>query len=104
MALSSQVNGKLTDFGKEADFWSNAYNWEPKKSHQFVMAIDGIPSYLVKASAKPTIANGEITLDHINVQRYVKGRSVWNTISVSLYDAIVPVPSQSPQLIQPVFL
>ena len=95
MGLSSQVNQKLTDFGKEANFWSEAYNWEPKKAHQFVMAIDGIPSYLVKASGKPTISNGEITLDHINVQRYVKGKSVWSNLTVTLYDAIVPSGAQA---------
>jgi len=95
MALSSQVNQKLTDFGQEADFWNNAYSWEPKKAHQFVMSIDGIPSYLVKASGKPTISNGEITLDHINVQRYVKGKSVWSNLTVTLYDAIVPSGAQA---------
>jgi hypothetical protein len=59
------------------------------------MSIGDVPAYLIKASAKPSIANGEITLDHINVQRYVKGKSVWNTISVSLYDAIVPSGAQA---------
>jgi hypothetical protein len=59
------------------------------------MAIDGIPAYLIKSSAKPSIANGEITLDHINVQRYVKGKSVWSTLSVSLYDPIVPSAAQA---------
>jgi hypothetical protein len=53
----------------------NAYSWEPKKQHQFIMEIEGIPAYLIKTSAKPTIENGEITLDHINVKRYVKGKS-----------------------------
>jgi hypothetical protein len=59
------------------------------------MDIDGIPAYLIKSAAKPTITNGEIPLDHINVKRYVKGKSSWNTISVSLYDPIVPSGAQS---------
>jgi hypothetical protein len=59
------------------------------------MYIGDIPSYLIKASAKPQISNGEIALDHINVKRYVKGKSVWNTITVSLYDAIVPSGAQA---------
>jgi hypothetical protein len=95
MALQDQVNNSLTDFGTEVDFWNRAYSWEPKKQHQFIMAIDGIPAYLIKSSAKPSIANGEITLDHINVQRYVKGKSVWSTLSVSLYDPIVPSAAQA---------
>jgi hypothetical protein len=95
MALQDQVNNSLTDFGTEVDFWNRAYSWEPKKQHQFIMAVDGIPAYLIKSSAKPSIANGEITLDHINVQRYVKGKSVWSTLTVSLYDPIVPSAAQA---------
>ena len=97
MALETQVNGALTDYAKEnpAGFYSNAFSWEPKKQHQFIMSIGDIPAFLIKASGKPSIANGEITLDHINVQRYVKGKSVWNTITVSLYDAIVPSGAQA---------
>jgi len=97
MALETQVNGALTDYAGEnpAGFYSNAFSWEPKKQHQFIMSIGDIPAFLIKASAKPSIANGEITLDHINVQRYVKGKSVWSTISVTLYDAIVPSGAQA---------
>jgi len=95
MALQEQVNPQLTDLGTTPEFYSNAFSWEPVKAHQFIMSIGDIPAFLIKASAKPTIANGEITLDHINVQRYVKGKSVWNTITVSLYDAIVPRGAQA---------
>jgi hypothetical protein len=59
------------------------------------MLLDGIPAYLIKSSAKPSFSNGEVALDHINVQRYVKGRTVWNTIAISLYDAIVPSGAQA---------
>ena len=83
------------DYGTENNFWDKAYTWEPKRAHQFVLEVEGIPAYLVKTSAKPSLSNGEIALDHINVQRYVKGKSVWNTISVSLYDAIVPSAAQA---------
>jgi len=95
MALKDQVNPGLTDYGIESEYWLDAQKWEPKKSHQFVMDIDGIPAYLIKASAKPQMSNGEVTLDHINVQRYVKGKTVWNNISVTLYDAIVPSGAQA---------
>lgn len=91
--LEQQINTNL-GYLSETDMFSNAYVWEPKRAHQFILAVDGanvaIPSYLVKASAKPSFANGEIALDYINVQRYVKGKTVWNTISLTLYDAIVP--------------
>jgi hypothetical protein len=95
MALENQVNPNLQDFGIDENYWDNAYSWEPKKSHQFIMVVNDIPAYLIKASAKPSLSNGEVTLDHINVQRYVKGKTVWNTISVTLYDAIVPSGAQA---------
>jgi hypothetical protein len=93
--LNDNVNPALLDYGDDPQFWSKAYSWEPKKAHQFIMDIDGIPAYLIKSAAKPTITNGEIALDHINVKRYVKGKSSWNTISVSLYDPIVPSGAQA---------
>ena len=100
MALENQVNSALLDFGPTAtnpspDFYANAFAWEPVKAHQFIMSMGDVPAFLIKSSAKPSIANGEITLDHINVQRYVKGKSVWNTIAVSLYDAIMPSGAQA---------
>jgi len=81
----------------KTDLFDNAYNWEPKYQHRFVMSFadDGIPSHLIKASAKPTIENGEITLDHINVKRKLKGKSMWNSIAITIYDAIVPSASQA---------
>jgi hypothetical protein len=88
--------------GPNPDFWDNAFTWEPKKSHQFVMSIldpngsgASIPAYLIKTAAKPSIENGEITLDHINIQRYIKGKSKWNALSITIYDAIVPSGAQA---------
>jgi hypothetical protein len=100
MGLEQNVNtvypgSNFEDYGIESNFKDAAYSWEPKKQHQFIMQIAGIPAFLIKASAKPSLSNGEITLDHINVQRYVKGKSVWNSIAVTLYDAIVPSGAQS---------
>lgn len=87
--------GSLTDFGTEYDFYDAAFDWEPKYQNRFIMSLaDGIPGFLIKTSAKPSLNNGEITLDHINVQRYMKGKSVWNTIQIQIYDAIVPSGAQ----------
>jgi len=81
------------------NMFSNAYSWEPKKQHQFILSIDGpgvsIPSYLIKSTSKPQLTQGEVTLDYINVQRYVKGKSTWNALTLSLYDAIVPSGAQA---------
>jgi hypothetical protein len=75
--------------------FQTAYSWEPKRQHQFILEVNGIPSYLVKAASKPSMTNGEVVLDMINVKRYVKGKSEWNTITMTLYDAIVPSGAQA---------
>lgn len=98
--LKSETNPKALKQVEDVNLFANAYIWEPKKSHQFIMSIPDtngvkIPAYLIKASAKPSFSNGEVVLDHINVQRYVKGKTVWNTIAITLYDAIVPSGAQA---------
>ena len=69
--------------------------FEPKVKNRFIMYIEGIPAYLVKAANRPEIANGKITIDHINVRRYVKGRSEWSSLTISLYDPVVPSAAQA---------
>jgi hypothetical protein len=96
MALIDQRNESLNPLD-ENQLFDTAFSWEPKKKHQFIlqMADTGIPAFLVKMSDKPKLSNGEQALDLINVKRYVKGKSEWNTISISLYDAIVPSGAQA---------
>ena len=69
--------------------------FEPKTANRFVMEIDGIPAFLVKTMARPSINFETITLDHINVKRYVKGKAAWQPINVTLYDPIVPSGAQA---------
>ena len=59
------------------------------------MFIEGIPAYLIKAASRPDISNGVVTIDHINVKRYVKGRSEWQPVTITLYDAVVPSAAQA---------
>jgi len=44
MALIDRVNTDFADYGIDNNYWQNAYSWEPKKSHQFIMEIEGIPA------------------------------------------------------------
>ena len=69
--------------------------FEPKMANRFILYADGLPSYVVKGVSRPTISQEAKQLNHINVQRYVKGRSVWGTISMTLFDPIVPSAAQS---------
>ena len=70
-------------------------NFEPKMKNRYVMEIDNIPSYLVKAANRPTIQFETITLDHINVKRKLKGKGEWQDVSITLYDPIVPSAAQA---------
>lgn len=85
----------LPDIG-QADLFNRAFSWEPKYANRFIMQLAGtnIPAYLVKAAARPTIANGEIVLDHINIDRKVKGKSRWSDVSITLYDPITAEGAQ----------
>ena len=69
-------------------------NWEPKLKNRYIMNIDGINAYLVKTMARPTIESEEVALPHMNVTRYVKGRTQWQPIDITLYDPIVPSAAQ----------
>jgi hypothetical protein len=69
--------------------------FEPKMKNRFVLYVDGIPSYVVKKVARPTLQQEAKPLDHINVQRYVKGKSKWSTMQLELYDPIVPSGAQA---------
>lgn len=69
-------------------------NFEPKLSNRFIMEINGIDSYLVKTASRPTVSSEVVPLDHINVQRKIKGKTTWEDITISLYDPIVPSGAQ----------
>lgn len=70
-------------------------SWQPKVQNQFIMYIEGIPSFIIKAASRPKVQSGTVVLDHINVERKVKGKSRWQPISISLYDPIVPSGAQA---------
>ena len=69
--------------------------FEPKQSNRFVATIDGIPAYLVKGVSAVSLTQTAVALNHINIQRYVKGKTVWGTVSFTLYEAITPSGAQA---------
>ena len=69
--------------------------FEPKVANRFIMYVEGIPSYIIKASSRPSIDQGELILDHINVERKLKGKTRWQDITITLYDPVVPSGAQS---------
>jgi len=70
-------------------------NFEPKVKNRFILYCDGIPSFIIQKVNRPKISQQRKTLDHINIQSYYKGKSVWETVSMTLYDPIVPSGAQA---------
>ncbi len=69
--------------------------FEPKQANRFILYVDGIPSFMIKKVSAVTLEQGVVTLDHINVERKVKGKSKWNNVTLSLYDPITPSGAQA---------
>ena len=69
-------------------------NFEPKMKNRYIMEIDGIQSYLIKAANRPSIQFETITLDHINIKRKLQGKGEWQSLEITLYDPIVPSGAQ----------
>ena len=69
--------------------------FEPKQSNRFIMYIDGIPSYEIKGVGAVNVTQGTVPLNHINVQRFVKGKTTWGTIQFTLFDPITPSGAQA---------
>jgi hypothetical protein len=69
--------------------------FEPKQANRFILYMDGVPSYLVKGVNAVTLTQGEVVLNHINVQRKVKGKTTWGNIQMTLFDPITPSGAQS---------
>ena len=69
--------------------------FEPKLKNRYVMAIDGIPAYLIKTAGSPSISFEEVELNHMNVKRYVKGKATWEAVEFTMYDPVVPSAAQA---------
>ena len=69
--------------------------FEPKVQNRFLLDIEGIPAYLIKQVARPTISFNPVILDHINVKRKLKGKANWDPISMQLYDPVTPSGAQA---------
>ena len=69
--------------------------FEPKQANRFILYMDGIPSFMVKGMSAVTLAQGVVTLNHINVERKVKGKSAWQNMTMTLFDPITPSGAQA---------
>ena len=69
--------------------------FEPKQANRFILYMDGIPSFIIKGISAISLTQGEVILNHINVLRKVKGKSVWNDVTMTLFDPITPSGAQA---------
>jgi len=70
-------------------------SFEPKQQNRFLMYLDGVPTFMVKGVGGVNINQNPIELNHINVQRFVKGKTKWGTIEFTLFDPITPSGAQA---------
>ena len=69
--------------------------FEPKQANRFVLYMEGIPSFIIKGVSAVSLTQGEVVLNHINILRKVKGKSVWNDVTMTLFDPITPSGAQA---------
>ena len=69
--------------------------FEPKQKNRFILYMMVSHRFKLKGVSAVTLNQGVVNLNHINLQRYVKGKSVWGTISMTLFDPISPSGAQA---------
>ena len=68
--------------------------FEPKRKFRWILAIEGIDSFLVKSTARPQMEMQATEIHWMNTVRYVAGKAKFSTMSVTLYDPIAPSGAQ----------
>jgi hypothetical protein len=68
--------------------------FEPKRSYRWVLAIEGIDSFLVASTNRPNITLGEKKIEYINSYRMIGGKMTFGDLSVKLHDPIAPSGAQ----------
>ena len=68
--------------------------FEPKRKFRWVFAIEGIDSFLMKTTSRPTFTTAEQEVPFMNSTRYLAGKTKFETLSVTLHDPIAPSGAQ----------
>jgi hypothetical protein len=68
--------------------------FEPKRQFRWVFAIEGIDSFLMKTASRPSFTTSEQTIPFMNSTRYIAGKTVFETLSITLHDPIAPSGAQ----------
>ena len=69
--------------------------FEPKRDYRWVLAIEGIDSFLISDTKRPDVSIDKTEIPFINSYRNVSnGKIKWSSISVKLHDPIAPSGAQ----------
>jgi len=68
--------------------------FEPKRNYRWVLAIEGIDSFLITKTSRPTITLSDKKIEFINSYRMVAGKLSFGDMSVTLHDPIAPSGAQ----------
>jgi|TARA_R110002124_G_scaffold142213_1_gene307027 hypothetical protein len=68
--------------------------FEPKRNYRWVLAIEGIDSFLIAKANRPSITLTDKKIDFINSYRRVAGKLEFGDLSVTLHDPIAPSGAQ----------
>lgn len=68
--------------------------YEPKFSNRWIFMVEGVDAFLMSKCSRPSYTTEENEIPYINATRYVAGKTKFNTIPVTLIDAIAPSAAQ----------
>lgn len=68
--------------------------FEPKRTYRWVLAIEGIDSFLVTTANRPSVSISDKKIDYINSYRRVAGKLEFGDLSMKLHDPIAPSGAQ----------
>ncbi len=68
--------------------------FEPKRQYRWVLAIEGIDSFLVTTANRPSVTISDKKIDYINSYRRVAGKLEFGDLSIKLHDPIAPSGAQ----------
>jgi hypothetical protein len=68
--------------------------FEPKRNYRWVLAIEGIDSFLVTSANRPNISITEKKIEYINSYRRVASKLEFQDLSIKLHDPIAPSGAQ----------
>ena len=70
-------------------FWADR-SIEPKRAYRWVMSLNGVDSWIIKTTDKPSFTLGESKHSYLNYDFKFPGRVTWNDVTVTLVDPIMP--------------